>query len=125
MPIYQLTNELVFPHPENATVDGILAVGGDLSERRLILAYRNGIFPWYNEGDPIIWWSPNPRCVLYTHKLKVSKSMKTLLQKDVFQVTVDQCFDQVVSACKKAPRKGQDGTWIDVAMQKHIRTFIC
>ncbi|MBL4624974.1 MAG: leucyl/phenylalanyl-tRNA--protein transferase [Flavobacteriales bacterium] len=118
MPVYQLSDELVFPHPENAVNDGILAVGGDLSSERIILAYQNGIFPWYNEGDPIIWWSPNPRCILYTDKLNVSKSMRSLFNKNEFKVTLDQDFEQVMSECKKAPRHGQEGTWINNQMQQ-------
>jgi leucyl/phenylalanyl-tRNA--protein transferase len=118
MPIYQLTEDLVFPHPENTVEDGILAVGGDLSPERIILAYQNGIFPWYNEGDPIIWWSPNPRCVLYTDKLRVSKSMRTLFNRNSFRVTLDQNFQQVIYACKEITRHDQTGTWINTAMQK-------
>jgi leucyl/phenylalanyl-tRNA---protein transferase len=118
MPIYQLSEELVFPHPENAVEDGILAVGGDLSTERILIAYQNGIFPWYNEGDPIIWWSPDPRCVLYTDELKVSKSMRSLFKKNEFRVTVDHEFKQVMAVCKTTPRLGQDGTWINTEMQQ-------
>lgn len=118
MPIYQLSEDLVFPHPQNAIEDGILAVGGDLSVARIILAYQNGIFPWYNEDDPIIWWSPDPRCVLYTDKIKVSKSMKSLINKSFFKVTIDQEFTKVMEACKVINRLGQNGTWINLNMQK-------
>lgn len=118
MPIYRLTDDLVFPHPTNATEDGLLAVGGDLSTERLILAYQNGIFPWYNDDDPIIWWSPNPRCVLFTDKIKVSKSMQTLFRKNAFTVTLDQNFKQVMFECKDILRHGQGGTWINTDMQE-------
>ncbi|MBL4653926.1 MAG: leucyl/phenylalanyl-tRNA--protein transferase [Flavobacteriales bacterium] len=116
--MYRLTDDLVFPHPTNATEDGLLAVGGDLSTERLILAYQNGIFPWYNDDDPIIWWSPNPRCVLFTDKIKVSKSMQTLFRKNAFTVTLDQNFKQVMFECKDILRHGQGGTWINTDMQE-------
>ena len=83
MPIFRLTNELLFPHPSLSNEDGILAVGGDLSCERLLLAYHNGIFPWFSEGDPILWWSPDPRCVLFPKDIKVSKSMRKFLKKQL------------------------------------------
>lgn len=115
MPIYQLTAELTFPHPSLAE-DGILAVGGDLSPERLILAYSNGIFPWYNEGDPIIWHAPNPRFVLNPKDLKISKSMKQVIQKNIFQVSLNQAFEQVIRNCQKVSRRGQKDTWITEEM---------
>lgn len=111
MPIYSLTEDLVFPHPSLAE-DGVLAVGGDLSVERLILAYSNGIFPWYSDGEPIIWHAPNPRFVLHPKDLKVSKSMKQVMRRDKFQLTINQDFRSVITNCKLRSRKGQEGTWI-------------
>lgn len=101
-----------------ADEDGLLAIGGDLSTERLLLAYRNGIFPWYNEDEPICWWSPDPRFVLYPAELKVSSSMKTVLQNGRFRFTTNRAFTQVIQSCKTVTRPGQDGTWISAAMQK-------
>jgi leucyl/phenylalanyl-tRNA---protein transferase len=112
MPIFQLTDEILFPPPELSDKSGILAVGGDLSPERLLLAYQNGIFPWYNEGDPIIWHSPDPRFVLFPDKLIVPKSMNKVFNKKTFRVTFDQCFGRVIKECSIAPRPGQRGTWI-------------
>lgn len=110
MPIYRLTEDIVFPHPSLANEDGILAVGGDLSPERLLLAYSNGIFPWYSEDEPIIWWSPDPRFILYPKDIKISHSMKKLLKKQAFTVTFDTCFREVISNC--ASLRMEDGTWI-------------
>lgn len=106
-----LDDEIWFPDVDDALSDGLLAIGGDLSTERLLLAYHNGIFPWYDEGPPM-WWCPDPRFVLFPHELKVSKSMKPLLKKDAFQFKVDTAFEQVMINCSNAPRPGQDGTWI-------------
>jgi leucyl/phenylalanyl-tRNA--protein transferase len=106
-----------FPHPSQANADGLLAIGGDLKAERLIRAYQNGIFPWYNEGEPILWWSPDPRMVLFPENLKISKSMKSLFKKETFKVTVNQEFEAVVKQCSTISRNGQDGTWITKAMQ--------
>jgi len=114
---FLLTKDLVFPPPNLAGPDGLLAIGGDLSVKRLILAYRKGIFPWYSKGEPILWWSPNPRFVLYPHELKVSKSMKQVLKNGQFTLTFDTCFNEVVQACKRIARKGQNGTWITRNME--------
>ncbi|MBW8050638.1 MAG: leucyl/phenylalanyl-tRNA--protein transferase [Cytophagales bacterium] len=116
MPIFRLNNELIFPNPEFASKEGILAIGGDLSIERLLLAYKNGIFPWYSEGEPIIWWSPDPRFVLYPEKLKISRSMKQVLKKDLFRITLNQNFYEVISNCKKIARPRQGGTWLTDAM---------
>ena len=116
MPIFLLNNRLIFPHPSQASPDGVLAVGGDLSIERLILAYKAGIFPWYNEGEPIIWWSPNPRFVLFPDQLKVSKSMRQVRRRKTFQITYDTNFRGVIEACQHMPRRDQDGTWITSAM---------
>lgn len=107
-----LTSEMWFPNPRYADESGILAVGGDLSSERLMLAYQNGIFPWYNEGEPILWWCPDERMVLFPDKLHVSKSMQTLLNQNKFEVTYNQAFDEVIKACADTKRKGQHGTWI-------------
>jgi leucyl/phenylalanyl-tRNA--protein transferase len=100
-----------------AEPDGLLAVGGDLSVKRLRAAYRQGIFPWYNDSQPILWWSPNPRMVLFPERLKVSRSLRKTLRKRPFQVTADQAFAQVVEACS-GPRHGEAGTWITPAMKR-------
>ncbi|MEQ9465864.1 MAG: leucyl/phenylalanyl-tRNA--protein transferase [Ekhidna sp.] len=116
MPIYQLTDDLIFPPVEGAQ-DGIVAVGGDLLPERLVIAYQSGIFPWYSEGDPIIWWSPDPRFVLFPEELHVSKSMYRVLKKEDFSVTVDQNFEEVIQKCRRIPRRGQKGTWITEEME--------
>ena len=118
MPVFWLTEEnIAFPHPELANEDGILAVGGDLSVERLLLAYRMGIFPWFNPGDPIMWWSPDPRFVLFPDELKISKSMRPYFNQKKFTVTLDEHFDQVIRSCQEVWRKGQyGGTWITEGM---------
>ena len=111
-----LTSKIEFPKVEEADEEGLLAIGGDLSVARLLLAYQSGIFPWFNSGDPVLWWSPDPRFVLFPEKLKVSKSMKQVLKKSDFTVTVNQDFMGVIKACSLAKREGQSGTWITDAM---------
>jgi leucyl/phenylalanyl-tRNA---protein transferase len=108
-----LTNDIIFPDVSQADENGILAIGGDLSVERLLCAYKNGIFPWYNEDEPIIWWSPDPRCVLYPDKLRVTKSMKQVLQNGRFRFTMNKAFSQVINACKTVDRKDGFGTWIN------------
>ncbi|MCW8930799.1 MAG: leucyl/phenylalanyl-tRNA--protein transferase [Gammaproteobacteria bacterium] len=110
----------IFPNPDNALTepDGLLAVGGDLSPKRIISAYLNGIFPWYSHGQPILWWSPNPRAVLFPEKLHVSKSLKKAIRKNIFKTTMNQAFEQVIYSCAETPRKDQDGTWITDDMQQ-------
>lgn len=110
--MYYLTKDLFFPPVSHANLDGILAIGGDLSAERLLLAYKSGIFPWFNEGEPIIWWSPNPRMVLFLDELIVSKSMRNILNRNIFKVTFNQNFRDVISNCQKVKRDGQTGTWI-------------
>ena len=112
MPMYLLNHELFFPPVSEANADGILAIGGDLSPERLVLAYKSGIFPWFEDGEPIIWWSPNPRMVLFLDELVVSKSMRNILNRAVFKVTFNQNFRAVISNCQKVKRNGQRGTWI-------------
>lgn len=115
--MFILTNELIFPPLETADENGLLAIGGDLGTERLLLAYRNGIFPWYNEDEPICWWSPDPRFVLYPGELKISSSMRTVLQNGKLRFTINRAFTQVIQNCKTISRKGQDGTWISPDMQ--------
>ena len=110
--MHYLTKDLVFPSVSKASEDGFLAIGGDLSPERLILAYKSGIFPWFEEGDPILWWSPNPRMVLFFEDLVVSKSMRNILNRDTFKVTFNHDFRGVISNCQKIKREGQHGTWI-------------
>lgn len=110
-------DEIVFPNPELADEDGLLAIGGDLSAERLILAYEHGIFPWFSEGDPICWYSPHERCVIYPDKVKITKSMRQVLKNAGFKVTANQAFDKVIENCAKTLRKGQPGTWITKEMQ--------
>lgn len=110
--MYYLSNDLFFPPVSHANRDGILAIGGDLSSERLKLAYKSGIFPWFNEGEPIIWWSPNPRMVLFLDELVVSKSMRNILNRNMFKVTFNQNFREVISNCRQIKRQGQEGTWI-------------
>lgn len=111
-PIYFLDERLVFPPVEYASRDGLLAVGGDLSPERLLLAYQSGIFPWFNDDSLILWWSPDPRMVLFPEKVKISKSMRRILQKGHFRITKNKEFEAVIRHCATAPRPGQDGTWI-------------
>ncbi len=108
-----------FPPVDQALEEpnGLLAVGGDLSPPRLLQAYRRGIFPWYNPGEPILWWSPNPRLVLFPEKLKVSRSLRKLLRRDEFRFTVDRAFEEVIDACA-APRGKEHGTWITPEMRE-------
>jgi leucyl/phenylalanyl-tRNA---protein transferase len=111
-----LTKRLWFPPAEKADRDGLLAVGGDLSRERLLLAYRNGIFPWYNEGEPPLWWCPNPRFVLLPEKIKVSNSMKQVLKSGKFEFSTNRNFESVIHNCRTVRRNGQDGTWITAAV---------
>ena len=111
MPLFALNNDLVFPPVNLAEPDGLLAFGGDLSTERLLLAYRNGIFPWY-EGQHILWWCPDPRFVLFPPELKVSKSMQQSIRKNTFTFKVDTAFREVIDNCKTISRKDQAGTWI-------------
>lgn len=118
MPIYRLINDLIFPPPEDAGPDGLLAIGGDLSSKRLLLAYQLGIFPWYSEGQPLLWWSPDPRLVLDPEEFHVSRRLRQVLNKGVFTVTFDEAFESVIRACASVPREGQQGTWITPEMEE-------
>lgn len=117
MPVFRLTRRLVFPSPHLADADGLLAVGGDLSEERLLLAYAQGIFPWYSEGSPILWWSPDPRLVLFPGELKVSRSLRQTINRQVYRVTMDTSFAEVIGHCSAVARKRETGTWITEDMQ--------
>jgi leucyl/phenylalanyl-tRNA--protein transferase len=112
MPVYLLSDELIFPSPKLAARKGLLAVGGDLSPERLELAYRMGIFPWYSENEPIMWWSPDPRLILYPDQLRISKSLKKEINKGDFELTMDQDFSAVITACAESRTKTNEGTWI-------------
>ena len=105
-----------FPHPDEARSDGLLAVGGDLSTARLLLAYRSGIFPWFSDGDPILWWSPDPRMVLFPSEFKRSKSLRKSIRTKGFKITQNTQFEKVIRACAAAPRPDQLGTWITEEM---------
>jgi leucyl/phenylalanyl-tRNA--protein transferase len=107
-----------FPDPALAEEDGLLAIGGDLSTERLLIAYSNGIFPWFSEGEPILWYSPHERCVIYPDKIKISKSMRKVLKEGIFKVTFNEAFSDVILNCANTERKGQDGTWITNEMQE-------
>ena len=119
-----LGKELIFPPVEMASTEGILAFGGDLQPQRLILAYQSGIFPWYNEGEPIIWYSPEERMVLFPEELYISKSMRRLMAKNEFTLSWNKAFEQVIDQCQKSPRKDQLGTWITEDMkQAYIKLY--
>ena len=116
MPVYMLGSEIVFPPVEEAE-HGLLAVGGDLSPRRLLHAYASGIFPWYSEGEPILWHSPDPRFVLTHEMFHVPKRLARLVRSDRYRITMDEAFDDVMDACAQVPRDGQHGTWITEEMK--------
>ena len=118
MPIFRLVEEPIFPPPDYADPSGLLAVGGDLSNERLLEAYRLGIFPWYSDDQPILWWSPDPRLVLDLNDFKISRSLRKTLKREVFQVTLDHAFEEVIRACAVVPREAQNGTWITNEMLK-------
>ena len=113
-----LNEKIWFPDINTANNDGLLAIGGDLSVKRLILAYKNGIFPWYEEGQPLLWWSPDPRFVLFPEELKVSKSTRQVLRNKNFIVTVNKAFENVIRSCSEIKRNGETGTWITESMIK-------
>jgi leucyl/phenylalanyl-tRNA--protein transferase len=110
--LYRIPDALVFPDPRLATPSGLLGVGGDLSPERLLLAYRSGIFPWYNEGEPILWWSPEPRMVLPVDALVVQRSLAKRVRQRPYRITLDTAFDEVLARCATVPRPGQAGTWL-------------
>jgi len=116
--MFFLSERLVFPPVESANTEGLLAVGGDLSSARLLLAYQNGIFPWFNEDSLILWWSPDPRMVLFPDKIKISKSMRKVLKSNQFRLTKNTCFAKVLDQCSTIKRGGQEGTWISNDMKE-------
>jgi leucyl/phenylalanyl-tRNA--protein transferase len=121
--MYRLTDALLFPSPEQASEEGIVAVGGDLKPERVMLAYRKGIFPWFESDDFLLWWSPDPRMVLFPDQVKISKSMRAVLRKKQFEVTFNKAFDDVVEACAKVKRFGQNGTWITPGLMEVYSTL--
>ena len=122
MSLCVLDKKLWFPPVNDALNDGLLAIGGDLSVERLLLAYKSGIFPWF-DGEIPMWWSPQPRFVLFPSELKISKSMKALLKKDAFEFTINKAFPQVIRACKEKERQGQNGTWITDEVEAAYTAF--
>jgi leucyl/phenylalanyl-tRNA---protein transferase len=116
--MYFLTKELYFPPASEASSEGILAVGGDLSTERLLLAYRSGIFPWFDDEEPILWWCPPERMVVDPKSYKIAKSLRNILNRSVFTVTFNRCFEQVITHCQTIKRKGQTGTWITESMHE-------
>lgn len=114
--MYYLFNDLFFPPVTEADEEGVLAIGGDLSSERLQLAYKSGIFPWFNEGEPILWCAPDPRMVLFFDELVISKSMRNILNRRMFKVTYNKSFREVISNCQQIKRDGQNGTWISNEM---------
>src|SRR5512143_3024525 len=128
MSVFRLTDDLIFPDPELAEPDGLLAVGGDLSVDRLLAAYSAGVFPWYSEGLPFLWWSPDPRLVLLPEELHVSRSLRRTLRSGRFRVRADTAFERVIRRCAGQARPGQDGTWstpemIEAYLRLHRRGF--
>lgn len=118
MPIYRLIDKPIFPPPELAEPDGLLAVGGDLTPERLLEAYRMGIFPWYSENDPILWWSPSPRLILEPNSIHISKSLRKVIRRHRFEVRIDTAFADVVKNCAVVTRKEGKGTWISSDIRK-------
>jgi leucyl/phenylalanyl-tRNA--protein transferase len=116
MPVFQLSDTIYFPPPELARADGLLAIGGDLSPERLLLAYQMGIFPWYAEGDPILWWAPTPRLILRPQEFHLSRSLSRALKKGVFDFTMDEAFRAVIDACAGVRTEQHQPTWIDQEM---------
>lgn len=117
--IFELDKNIInFPNPALAEDDGLLAIGGDLSTERLLLAYNQGIFPWFSEGEPICWYSPHERCVIFSQEVIISKSMSKLFKKNIFEIRINTAFAEVIENCKTIKRKGQDGTWITHEMKE-------
>ncbi|MDA9241800.1 leucyl/phenylalanyl-tRNA--protein transferase [Flavobacteriaceae bacterium] len=116
--MHQLSSEHIFPSALSANNDGVVAIGGDLDPKRILKAYKQGIFPWFESDDYLVWWSPDPRMVLFPKKLKISKSTKKVLKDANFKVTFNQSFDEVVDCCAKVKRFGQNGTWITEGLKK-------
>jgi leucyl/phenylalanyl-tRNA--protein transferase len=121
MPLFRLSDRLDFPPAWLARSDGLLCIGGDLSAQRLLLAYENGIFPWFSENEPILWWSPDPRLVLYPDTIRISKSLKKTLRKKIFSITFNQAFEETINACAQPRKNKYEGTWlIDEMIEAYI-----
>lgn len=118
MPLFRLSRELVFPPPSLSLPDGLLAVGGDLSVERLLVAYRSGIFPWYSEGDPILWWSPDPRMLLFPAEFHVSRRLERTIKQRVFEIRMDTAFERVIAGCASARGPKRESTWITAGMRE-------
>lgn len=116
MPVFRLTKDIIFPRPELAEENGLLAVGGDLSAGRLLTAYRLGIFPWYSDGDPILWWFTSPRLVIYPEQFRTPKRLARYIKKPLYRVTMDEAFPQVIQACASVTRHEGEGTWLTAEM---------
>jgi leucyl/phenylalanyl-tRNA--protein transferase len=116
--IFRLTEDLIFPNPALAEEDGLLAIEGDLSPERLLLAYQNGIFPWFGDDSPILWYSPKTRFVLFPEEVKISKSMRQLIKSKKYKITINTAFEEVINACADVKREGQESTWITLEMKK-------
>jgi leucyl/phenylalanyl-tRNA--protein transferase len=117
LPYLDDLTHIFFPPVENSSPEGIVAVGGNLSPGMLLSAYRQGIFPWYSDPEPILWWSPDPRCVIFPSDIHISRSMRKVFKKSIFRITLDMDFEAIINGCKEAPRPGQRGTWITDAMR--------
>jgi len=117
VPVFRLNDELIFPHPEQADASGLLAVGGDLSPARILFAYTIGVFPWFNDGEPILWWSPDPRFVLEPESFHCSRSLRKTMRQERYRVSCDSAFENVLFGCASTPRHGQKGTWLGPAMR--------
>lgn len=123
MPVFQLTEQPFFPHPDLAEENGLLAIGGDLRPERLIAAYQNGIFPWYAEGDPLLWWFTSPRLVLFPKEIRVPKRLARKMRQQPFSITFDKAFDQVISACAESRTLKGEETWIMPEMKEAYATL--
>lgn len=124
MPIFRLSDKISFPPPHFAGPEGLLAVGGDLSEKRILLAYHMGIFPWFSDDEPILWWSPDPRLVLYPSDIKISHRLRRTINQGIFQITSDTAFDRVIDACAQVRLQDHQGTWIvDEMKDAYCRLF--
>ena len=123
MPIFRLPREKIFPHPHLAEDNGLLAIGGGLSPERLLKAYRSGIFPWYSEGDPILWWFTSPRLVIYPGKIHISKRLARYMRKPLYRVTADLAFEEVIASCAFIRRQNDEGTWITDGMREAYVTL--
>ena len=116
MPVFRLTNDIIFPRPELAEENGLLAVGGDLSAGRILTAYRLGIFPWYSDGDPILWWFTSPRLIIYPEQFRISKRLARYIKKPLYRITMDEAFTKVIKACALVTRGEGEGTWLTSEM---------